>query len=119
MYKIWHLLVSKCFPQSINMFSLRTGTNKYDSNVRKLHLFMFQGGQTECGRVSVQPAPLITHGQKTARGQFPWHAALYQSKDIHLKYICGGSLIGPKTILTGTGSLESHCMVASLAAAFD
>jgi hypothetical protein len=55
----------------------------------------------ECGRVAVQPAPLITHGQNTARGQFPWHAALYQSKDINLKYICGGSLIGPKTILTG------------------
>jgi secreted trypsin-like serine protease len=73
----------------------------------------------ECGRVAVQPAPLITHGQNTARGQFPWHAALYQSKDINLKYICGGSLIGPKTILTGTGSLESHYMVVSFPSAFD
>ncbi|PNF27882.1 hypothetical protein B7P43_G08304 [Cryptotermes secundus] len=66
------------------------------------------GGVTECGRVAVQPAPLITHGQNTARGQFPWHAALYQSKDIHLKYICGGSLIGPRTILTA-----AHCVTKS------
>lgn len=59
----------------------------------------------ECGRVAGQPAPLITNGQGTSRGQFPWHAALYQSKDIHLKYVCGGSLIGLKTILTA-----AHCV---------
>ncbi|XP_069681311.1 chymotrypsin-like protease CTRL-1 isoform X2 [Periplaneta americana] len=60
-------------------------------------------GSGQCGLVSVQPAPLVSHGQNTARGQFPWHAALYQSKDLNPVYKCGRSLISPKTILT------AHC----------
>ncbi|XP_069681312.1 chymotrypsin-like protease CTRL-1 isoform X3 [Periplaneta americana] len=61
-------------------------------------------GSGQCGLVSVQPAPLVSHGQNTARGQFPWHAALYQSKDLNPVYKCGRSLISPKTILTA-----AHC----------
>ncbi|XP_071443129.1 uncharacterized protein [Hetaerina americana] len=58
-----------------------------------------------CGRIEVQPSPLITYGQRTARGQWPWHAAIYQSKGTDLSYICGGSLIGKRAILTA-----AHCV---------
>ncbi|KAJ9576185.1 hypothetical protein L9F63_006918 [Diploptera punctata] len=61
-----------------------------------------------CGRTTEQPTPLITGGQGTSRGQFPWHAALYQSKDIHLKYTCGGSLIGARVILTAAHCVTKH-----------
>ncbi|XP_063218714.1 serine protease gd-like [Bacillus rossius redtenbacheri] len=58
-----------------------------------------------CGVVDVQARPLVTRGQKTARGQWPWHAALYQSKGIDLRYICGGSLISSSIVLTA-----AHCV---------
>ncbi|XP_046385994.1 uncharacterized protein LOC124155875 isoform X2 [Ischnura elegans] len=58
-----------------------------------------------CGRIDVQPTPLITYGQRTSRGQWPWHAAIYQSKGTDLSYICGGSLIGKRTVLTA-----AHCV---------
>lgn len=58
----------------------------------------------ECGR-TLAVAPLVTHGQGTARGQWPWHAALYQNKGADLKYICGGTLISPKFVITA-----AHCV---------
>nr|CAD7588064.1 unnamed protein product [Timema genevievae] len=60
----------------------------------------------KCGFVDVQPTPLITKGQKTSRGQWPWHTALYQSKGIDLSYICGGSLISSKAVITGLRSVQ-------------
>nr|CAD7571815.1 unnamed protein product [Timema californicum] len=60
----------------------------------------------KCGFVDVQPTPLITKGQKTSRGQWPWHTALYQSKGIDLSYICGGSLISSKSVITGLRSVQ-------------
>ncbi|XP_030754650.1 prostasin-like [Sitophilus oryzae] len=59
----------------------------------------------ECGTVIKQPRPLITHGQETTEGEFPWHAAIYHSKGIDLTYICGASLISDYHLIT-----VAHCV---------
>uniref|UniRef100_A0A8D8RLH0 Peptidase S1 domain-containing protein n=1 Tax=Cacopsylla melanoneura TaxID=428564 RepID=A0A8D8RLH0_9HEMI len=59
-----------------------------------------------CGTVvSNKAQPLVTNGQKTARGQWPWHAALYKTEGINLSYICGGSLITSMYVITA-----AHCV---------
>ncbi|KAL1454080.1 hypothetical protein WDU94_010367 [Cyamophila willieti] len=59
-----------------------------------------------CGSVVYNKAqPLVTNGQKTARGQWPWHAALYKTEGINLSYICGGSLITSMYVITA-----AHCV---------
>ncbi|KAK6621253.1 hypothetical protein RUM43_011559 [Polyplax serrata] len=65
------------------------------------------GPQTpvECGTPSIQPSPLITHGQLTSRGQWPWHVALYKNVGTDLTFFCGGSLINSKYVLTA-----AHCV---------
>ncbi|XP_066900724.1 transmembrane protease serine 9 [Halyomorpha halys] len=47
--------------------------------------------------------PAISYGIKTSRSEFPWHVALYRqnSSDERPEYICGGSIIHPRVILTG------------------
>ncbi|KAI4455188.1 modular serine protease [Holotrichia oblita] len=66
------------------------------------------GSNVECGTIAVQPRPLITYGQKTKAGEFPWHAALYHSRGVGLNYICGGSLISRYHVLT-----VAHCVSRS------
>jgi hypothetical protein len=58
-----------------------------------------------CGTVVMPPRPLITHGQTTHEGEFPWHAALYHAKGIDLTYICGASLITRHHLIT-----VAHCV---------
>jgi hypothetical protein len=52
---------------------------------------------TRCGFSVVRIYPLIINGQSTTHGQWPWHAALYRHQD----YLCGGSLVSTRTIITG------------------
>ncbi|KAJ8956093.1 hypothetical protein NQ318_016546 [Aromia moschata] len=59
----------------------------------------------QCGTVIKRPKPLITHGQATHEGEFPWHAALYHSRNVYLTYICGASLISRWHLLT-----VAHCV---------
>ncbi|CAG9861494.1 unnamed protein product [Phyllotreta striolata] len=59
----------------------------------------------ECGTVVSQPRPLITNGQDTVPGEWPWHVAIYHTKGIQLVYICGASLISEKFVLTA-----AHCV---------
>ncbi|CAH0385796.1 unnamed protein product [Bemisia tabaci] len=62
-----------------------------------------------CGVISAEAAnlvtPLVTYGQTTARGQWPWHVALYKTDGINLTYICGGSLIAKNIVVTA-----AHCV---------
>ncbi|RZC34687.1 limulus clotting factor C-like [Asbolus verrucosus] len=58
-----------------------------------------------CGTVVMPPRPLITHGQATHEGEFPWHAALYHAKGIDLTYICGASLVTRYHLVT-----VAHCV---------
>lgn len=59
-----------------------------------------------------QPQPRIINGTKAAPGAYPWMAALLYSPLVDLLYLdsteahfCGGTLIGPQTILTA-----AHCV---------
>ncbi|KAI5695984.1 hypothetical protein M8J75_006418 [Diaphorina citri] len=59
-----------------------------------------------CGTVVYNKAqPLVTYGQKTARGQWPWHVALYRTEGINLSYVCGGSLVSVNYVITA-----AHCV---------
>ncbi|XP_066153845.1 chymotrypsin-C-like [Euwallacea fornicatus] len=58
-----------------------------------------------CGTVVTSPKPLVTHGQATQEGEFPWHAALYYSQGIDLTYVCGASLISLTHLLS-----VAHCV---------
>ncbi|CAH1991235.1 unnamed protein product [Acanthoscelides obtectus] len=63
------------------------------------------GSSYTCGTVATQPSPLISNGQGTVPGQWPWHAALYHSKGLQLVYTCGGTLVSLQHIVTA-----AHCV---------
>lgn len=52
----------------------------------------------ECGRVDVT-IPLIRAGNATLRGEWPFIVALYKVRPV--AYICGGTLISNRHVLTG------------------
>lgn len=62
-------------------------------------------GHVPCGTVSIAN-PLVTHGQKTHHGQWPWHTALYKTEGINLTYLCGGSLVSKNKVITGMYSVQ-------------
>ncbi|XP_050308708.1 serine protease gd-like [Anthonomus grandis grandis] len=60
----------------------------------------------ECGTISIQRAtPLISHGENTVPGQWPWHTALYLENNKDTEYICGGTLVSDKHVITA-----AHCV---------
>lgn len=52
----------------------------------------------ECGKVNLA-LPLVSGGNETARSEWPFIAALYDLRST--EYICGGTLISNKHVLTG------------------
>ncbi|TMW46184.1 hypothetical protein DOY81_008736 [Sarcophaga bullata] len=64
----------------------------------------------QCG-MSTSVSPLVYGGQEVTRGEFPWLTAIYQ-KSAGLKFMCGGSLLSSRTVLSA-----GHCFkINSLAA---
>lgn len=68
---------------------------------------MFKTGtdNVEVESLQARPRPLITYGNDTEEGEYPWHAALYHVKEIDLAYICGASLISNYHVIT-----VAHCV---------
>ncbi|XP_053686659.1 chymotrypsinogen A-like [Sabethes cyaneus] len=60
----------------------------------------------ECGIPRISAHELITNGQDTAPGDWPWHAAIFRRKGSSTNYVCGGSVISEEYILTA-----AHCVM--------
>ncbi|KAJ8711198.1 hypothetical protein PYW07_008440 [Mythimna separata] len=63
------------------------------------------GGQSQCGKVVLNAIPLVVNGTPTLEGQWPWQIALYQTQTVDNKYICGGTLVSHKHVITA-----AHCV---------
>lgn len=62
----------------------------------------------ECGKVSYKAGPgigLIRNGKNAERTQFPWLIAFFKKTSIETKFICGGSLVSKKIVVTA-----AHCI---------
>ncbi|XP_058836458.1 transmembrane protease serine 9-like [Topomyia yanbarensis] len=59
-----------------------------------------------CGVPKLQPDALPSQPSEAIRGEFPWHAALYQEADGNFSYSCGGSLISERFVITA-----AHCVI--------
>lgn len=54
----------------------------------------------QCGVKQMKQRGFLLNGESTQPGDWPWHAAIYL-RNKNLKYICGGTLISDRVILTG------------------
>ncbi|XP_013142152.1 PREDICTED: transmembrane protease serine 11F-like isoform X1 [Papilio polytes] len=58
----------------------------------------------QCGQGKIG-VPLIWHGQTYPRGEWPWLVAIYQTVARTLTFVCSGTLISDRHVLTA-----AHCM---------
>ncbi|KAF4527173.1 hypothetical protein B566_EDAN006098 [Ephemera danica] len=60
----------------------------------------------ECGMIDVRSVPFLVNAQSsTYHGEWPWHVAIYSTASGNQKYICGGTLISRRAIITA-----GHCV---------
>lgn len=56
-----------------------------------------------CGMKTVSTETLIVGGNNAKKGDYPWQVGIYTKINTELNdFVCGGSLINERTILTGT-----------------
>ncbi|KAJ8711201.1 hypothetical protein PYW07_008443 [Mythimna separata] len=63
----------------------------------------------QCGKVVKFSTPLVVNGIPTMEGQWPWHVALYKTQAVDNRYICGGTLVSHKYVITA-----AHCVTRKL-----
>lgn len=76
--------------------------------VRYINVKLFSFCFTECGKPAGKATPLIVGGSNITIGDSPWHVAIYL-KDVStgtVKYICGGSILNPKVVLSGMNTYK-------------
>ena len=57
--------------------------------------------QQRCGRIAPNAVPLTKNGIVIEPSSAPWHAAIYENNSVNYDYICSGSIISPRIIMTG------------------
>ncbi|XP_059611560.1 chymotrypsin-C-like [Phlebotomus argentipes] len=62
-------------------------------------------GNGECGIRRINHEGLITYGEDTRPGDYPWHAAIFHLERRQRSYKCGGTIINTHTVLTA-----AHCV---------
>uniref|UniRef100_A0A182R569 Peptidase S1 domain-containing protein n=1 Tax=Anopheles funestus TaxID=62324 RepID=A0A182R569_ANOFN len=55
---------------------------------------------TDCGKRKINKMPLIVNGVRSVAGEWPWHAAIFVVSKRSRDYLCGGTLISQRYILT-------------------
>ncbi|XP_050097498.1 chymotrypsin-C-like isoform X2 [Anopheles aquasalis] len=66
--------------------------------------FLAAQATTQCGVRQIKVRRLLTNGYDTQPGDYPWHSAVFHLKPKR-EYVCGGSLISPRAIVT-----SAHCV---------
>ncbi|KAK4878792.1 hypothetical protein RN001_011298 [Aquatica leii] len=90
-----------------NLISTDDATPKpFTSEHHSLFLSHHTEPDTEaCGVTNFSPKENLSQ-QVAQPGEYPWHVALYYTKDITIAYLCGASLISKQHLIT-----VAHCVV--------
>ncbi|XP_058819332.1 ovochymase-2-like isoform X2 [Topomyia yanbarensis] len=75
------------------------------SKSRAIQVKTDQSDRYRCGQRPINTVAVITAGQTTQPGEFPWHAAIYRMEQLGSSYICGGFLISDRMTITA-----AHCV---------
>ncbi|XP_037955874.1 transmembrane protease serine 11A-like [Teleopsis dalmanni] len=67
-----------------------------------------------CGREVGALTPFISFGNEINNGQVPWLASIFQNNDENLVFICGGSLISKRIIITAAHCFQFQTLPADL-----
>lgn len=78
------------------------------TTTRKAPFIVNPNKNFQCGVTDyLESTGLVIRGNKAARGQFPWLAAYYHNSRYETGFICGGSIISNKLVLTAAHCIQS------------
>uniref|UniRef100_A0A182N374 Peptidase S1 domain-containing protein n=1 Tax=Anopheles dirus TaxID=7168 RepID=A0A182N374_9DIPT len=61
---------------------------------------------TDCGKRKITKMPLIVNGVRSVAGEWPWHAAIFGVSKRSRAYLCGGTLVSQRYILTAASCVQ-------------